>query len=35
LELNIQVIADEVEEGLEISLSVVLGELLTGIHEAG
>jgi len=35
LELSIQIIADEVEEGLEIGVSGVLGELLTGIIEAG
>ena len=35
LELSVQIIADEVEEGLEIGVSGVLGELLTGIVEAG
>ena len=35
LELSVQIIADEIEEGLEIGVSGVLGELLTGIIEAG
>ena len=35
LELWVQVISDEVKEGLEIRVTGVLGELLTGIVEAG
>ena len=35
LELSVQIIADEIEEGLEIGVSSVLGDLLTGIIEAG
>jgi len=35
LELTIQVVADKVKEGLEIGVAGVLGELLTGIVEAG
>jgi hypothetical protein len=35
LELNVQVIANEVKEGLEICVAGVLGELLAGIVEAG
>ena len=35
LELSVQIIADEIEEGLEIGVSGVLGQLLTGIIEAG
>jgi hypothetical protein len=35
LELSVQIIADEIEEGLEIGVTGVLGELLTGIIEAG
>jgi hypothetical protein len=35
LELNVQIVADEVKEGLEIGVAGVLGELFTGIVEAG
>ena len=35
LELLVQVVSDEVKEGLEIRVTGVLGELLTGIVEAG
>ena len=34
LELSIQIIADEVEEGLEIGVAGVLGELFTLAAEA-
>ena len=35
LELSVQIVSDEVKEGLKISLAGVLGELFTGIVEAG
>jgi hypothetical protein len=35
LKLVLQVVADKVEEGLEIGVAGVLGELLAGIVEAG
>jgi hypothetical protein len=35
LELSFKIVADEIEEGLEIGVTGVLGELLTGIIEAG
>ena len=35
LELSVQIVADEVKEGLEIGVAGVLGELSTGIVEAG
>jgi hypothetical protein len=35
LELRIEVVTDEVKEGLEIGVAGVLGKLLTGIVEAG
>jgi hypothetical protein len=35
VELSVKIVADEIEEGLKISVTGVLGELLTGIIEAG
>ena len=35
LELSVQIIVDEIEEGLEIGVAGVFSELLTGIIEAG
>jgi hypothetical protein len=35
LELVIQIVADKIEEGLEIGVACMLGELLAGIVEAG
>jgi hypothetical protein len=35
LELSVQIVADEIKEGLEIGVASVLGELFTGTVEAG